>query len=65
MKLAHAAGAGLTYTGSAGGTLDIAGSGTTAGRYRVVSEPGAIALAGVGIALVCWTAARRTCRSAR
>lgn len=38
---------------------------TIVGNVIVVPEPGAIALAGVGIALVCWTAARRTCRSAR
>ena len=31
----------------------------------VVPEPGALSLAGVGLALVCWTAARRRCRSAR
>ena len=31
----------------------------------VVPEPGAFSLAGVGLALVCWTAARRRCRSAR
>jgi autotransporter-associated beta strand protein len=31
----------------------------------IVPEPGAFSLAGVGLALVCWTAARRRCRSAR
>ena len=31
----------------------------------IVPEPGAFSLTGVGLALVCWTAARRRCRSAR